>query len=103
MLPGDPTQPENGPWYEYGRPAVICSPKNKREYQFMQAAIHEISHAYGLSDVNRRGNVMHFTKKQVSPHKPYEYKGLQPVITGTNKPDNSKGPQNQWEDFKRFD
>ena len=85
--------------WEDGRPAIICAPSN--EYNFMRLAIHEISHAYGLSDVNRYGNIMHFTKKIVNQNLPFAYKALQPVITGSDIPDGSKAKQNQWEDYHR--
>ena len=49
-------------------------------------------------DVNDSKNIMHYTisGQSINNKKPFRYKELNPVITGTSAIDNSKPKQNQW-------
>lgn len=55
-------------------------------------------HGKGLRDVNDSKNIMHYTisGQSIDNKKPYRYKELDPVITGTPTLDSSKPKQNQW-------
>jgi len=62
-----------------------------------QLASHEHMHGQGLSDVNLAGNVMHWVKMAVNPMKPFRFKELVQVITGTPDPKPGSPKDNQWE------
>lgn len=62
-----------------------------------QLAAHEQMHGQGLADVNLVGNVMHYTAEDVEAKKPFRFKELVQVVTGTPNPKPGSPKDNQWE------
>ena len=64
---------------------------------------HELMHDKGLRDVDDVKNIMNYSDKglDIDKKRPFRYKELDPVITGTPTKDNSYPKQNQWEILNR--
>nr|WP_288931387.1 fibronectin type III domain-containing protein [uncultured Allomuricauda sp.] len=83
------------------RPALTCGSVTNT---LMAVRIsHELMHGKGLRDVNDSKNIMHYTisGQSIDNKKPYRYKELDPVLTGTPTLDSSKPKQNQWNIINR--